>query len=541
MSVNHVPMSPLSLLERTAAVFPTRIAWVYGENRMDYRGFQNRIHRMANGLMDSGLGTGGKVAVLAPNVPMLLEAHFGVPLAGGVLVAINIRLSPMEVAYILDHSGAEVLLVHRDWLPQVREALEKVTGSGVRKIIVDEDPAGHSSDSWRPDDAVGYEEWLEGASDTQPPNPVQDELQPISINYTSGTTGQPKGVVYTHRGAYLNAVSDCMQNGLTRHSVYLWTLPMFHCNGWCFTWAVPAVGGTSICLYQVDPEILRGTIQRESVTHFCGAPVVLNMLATLPDADTFRFETRVRASTGGAPPSPTLLETMDKMNVDAIHLYGLTETYGPNTLCEVQDEWLTLPLADYARKVSRQGVVHPLGGEVVVMDEQMNPVPADGETMGELCMRGNTVMAGYYNDEAATANAFRGGWFHSGDLGVLHPDGYIEIKDRAKDIIISGGENISTIEVENTLAAHPDIAEAAVVSRPDEKWGEVPVAFVSPKPGRELTAEDVIAFCRERLAHFKAPKEVVFQPLPRTSTGKVQKFSLREQMWEGETNRIKGH
>ncbi len=539
MAVNHVPMTPLSLLQRTARVFPGRTAWVYEGERQPFEAYYGRVCRMATGLGALGLGPEGRVAVLAPNVPVLLEAHFGVPLAGGVLVAINTRLSSTEVSYILRHCEAEVLIVHRSLLGTIRP-IEGELG-GLRAVYVVEDRWGEPDDGWRPAGARDYEDLLAGGSEEEPANPVTDENQLISINYTSGTTGQPKGVMFTHRGAYLNSISNCIQNGLTKSSVYLWTLPMFHCNGWCFTWAVPAVGAASICLRTVEGQLMRDLIQAERVTHFCGAPIVLNMLASLPDAETFRFQTRVRASTGGAPPSPTLLEAMERMNVDAIHLYGLTETYGPVTLCEVQDEWLRLAPAEYAQKVSRQGVPHPLAGEVAVLDPECRPVPADGETMGEICVRGNTVMKGYFKDPAATETAFAGGWFHSGDLGVMHPDGYIELRDRAKDIIISGGENISTIEVENTLAAHPDIAEAAVVSRPDDQWGEVPVAFVVLKPERRLSAQAVIDFCRERLAHYKAPKEVIFEPLPRTSTGKIQKFSLRERMWGGQASRIKGH
>ena len=539
MAVNHVPLTPLTLLERTARIFPTRTATVYEGERRSYGEFYERVCRLANALASLGVARESRVAVLAPNVPMVLEAHSGIPLAGGVIVAINTRLNGREIAHILEHSGSEVLLLDRG----LAGVLEPVWGElrGLRHVILVDDPVLPAGEGWRPESSRDYEEFLAAASAEVPAFPVEDEGQVIAIDYTSGTTGRPKGVMYTHRGALLNAISDCLQNGLTRDSVYLWTLPMFHCNGWCFTWALPAIGATSICLRQVEPLAVRERIQSEGVTHFCGAPIVLNMLATLPDAEQFRFEVRVRASTGGAPPSPTLLAAMDRMNVEAIHLYGLTETYGPITLCEVQDDWLRLPLEEYAQKVARQGVAHHLAGEVAVLDEKCRPVPADGTTMGEICVRGNTVMKGYYRDPEATEKAFAGGWFHSGDLGVLHPDGYIELRDRAKDIIISGGENISTIEVENALAAHPDIQEAAVVSRPDDKWGEVPVAFVLPKDGKTLTEEAVIAFCRERLAHFKAPKAVIFEPLPRTSTGKVQKFALRERMWEGHTARIKGH
>ena len=539
MPVNRVPLTPLSLLQRTAAVFPTRTAVVYGELRTSYADYYGRVNRLAAALRAIGIGAEDKVAILAPNVPMMLEAHYGIPLAGGVIVAINTRLSSGEVAYILEHSQSRVLLVDRGLLHVVRPILAQVRG--LERVIVGEDAAAGDDDGWRPAGSVSYEALLESGSPEPLPVPVQDEWQTIAIDYTSGTTGKPKGVMYHHRGAYLNALSVTMQTEMTRRSVYLWALPMFHCNGWCFTWGLPAIGATSVCLRAVEPALMRRLIQEEGVTHFSGAPIVLQTLASLPDAEQFRFEVPVKANTGGAPPSPTLLQTMTRMNVHVTHLYGLTETYGPNTLCEVQDEWLGLAPAAYAQQVARQGVVHLMGGETRVLDAQERPLPADGVSMGEICMRGNTIMKGYYRDAETTAQAFRNDWFHSGDLGVLHPDGYIEIRDRAKDIIISGGENISTIEVENVLAAHPDIAEAAVVSRPDEKWGEVPVAFVGLKPDRQMTAKQVIDFCREHMAHYKCPKDVVFEPLPRTSTGKVQKFALRERMWEGQASRVKGN
>ncbi|MCZ6646690.1 MAG: AMP-binding protein, partial [SAR324 cluster bacterium] len=386
MAVNRVPMTPLTFLQRSARVFPERIATVYEGKRVPYRTFYERVCRMAQGLRGLHLPRQGRVAVLAPNVPMVLEAHFGVPLAGGVLVAINTRLSAHDVSYIINHSGSEVLLVDRGMLGMVREMAGELPG--LRRVIVCDDPLAGADDGWRPTEALDYEEFLAGASAEEPEFPVRDEDDLISLNYTSGTTGKPKGVMFTHRGAYLNALSDCLQNGLTGRSVYLWTLPMFHCNGWCFTWAVPASGATSICMRAVEPRQMRELIESEGVTNFCGAPIVLNMLANLPDAEQFRFANRVRASTGGAPPSPTLLAAMDRMNVEAIHLYGLTETYGPITLCEVQDDWLKLPLEDYARQVARQGVAHPLAGEVTVLDGGHNPVPADAQTMGEVCVRG---------------------------------------------------------------------------------------------------------------------------------------------------------
>jgi len=538
MPVNRVALTPLALLQRNARVFPTREAVVYGPGRWRYDAFYRRVCRLANGLRSLGLGRDSRVAVLAPNIPMTLEAHFGIPYTGGVIVAINTRLAPREVVYIIEHSGSEALLIDSAWLAGLESVWNELPR--FRCVIVYHDPTVEAAPAWVPAGTIDYEAFLASAEDTEPPWPVEDEDQLIALDYTSGTTGKPKGVMYTHRSTCLNAIGNTLEAGLDRHGRYLWTLPMFHCNGWCFTWGVPAVGATSICLRAVDAAAIRDLIVAERVTHFCGAPIVLQMLAALPGADALRFQTPVRASTGGAPPSPTLIATMRRMNVEPAHLYGLTETHGPFIICEVQDEWLQLSLEAYAEKVARQGVAHLLAGEASLLDEQLRPVPADGRTLGEICLRGNTIMKGYYRDEAATAEAFRGGWFHSGDLGVLHPDGYVELRDRVKDIIISGGENISTIEVENALSAHPDIQEAAVVSRPDAKWGEVPVAFVVPKPGRQLSEADVIAFCRGRLAHFKCPKAVIFEPLPRTSTGKVQKFLLRERMWEGQSRRIRG-
>ena len=536
--VNHVPLTPMSLLERTARVFPGKIATVYNGRRQTFANFQQRVFRMTHALEAAGVGAEGKVAVLAPNVPMMLEAHFGIPWRGRVIVAINTRLHPNEVAYIIEHSQAELLLVDRGLLGTIRPVMDRL--QGLKAVVVHEDHAAGEDDGWRPGGSVGYEQWLAGVGDDPLPIGIGDELQLIAINYTSGTTGKPKGVMFTHRGAMLDAMADCLQHGLSRESVFLWALPMFHCNGWCFSWAVPGMGAASICMRQVEGRLMRDLIRDEGVTLFCGAPVVLQMLAALAEEEPFQFERPVKAGTGGAPPSPTLLAAMREINVEVSHLYGLTETYGPSTICEVQDHWLKLPAQEFAGQLARQGVGHHLIAELAVMDAEHNRLPADAETMGEVCIRGNTVMLGYYRDEAATAEAFREGWFHTGDLGVMHPDGYIEIRDRAKDIIISGGENISTIEVENMLAGHPDIAEAAVVSRPDDKWGEVPVAFVNPKPDKILSEREVIEFCRERMAHFKCPKAVIFEALPRTSTGKVQKFALRERMWAGQQKRIKG-
>ncbi|MBI4083861.1 MAG: AMP-binding protein [Candidatus Lambdaproteobacteria bacterium] len=539
MVANEVPLTPLSFLQRTARVYPGRTAVVYGERRWSVREFHGRVCRLANALRGLGVGRETKVALLSPNIPLGLEAHFGIPWAGGTVVAMNVRLNPREIAYIVNHSQSEVLVADG----ALAAALEPVWGElgGLRHVVVAEDDLAGPRQGWRPPRALAYEELLAGADAGEPPPAVADERQVIAINYTSGTTGDPKGVMYTHRGAYLNVASLVMENGLGPRSVYLWVVPMFHCNGWCYTWAVPGIGAANVCLRAIDAARIRELVLREQVDLFCGAPVVLQMLASLPDAARFRFERTVRACTGGAPPSPTLLAAMRRMNVDVTHLYGLTETYGPSTICEVQEDWLRLPLEGYAEKLARQGVAHYTAGEVTVLDRDDRRVPADAKTLGEVAMRGNTVMAGYFRDPEATGQAFRGGWFHSGDLGVLHADGYIELRDRAKDIIISGGENVSTIEVENALLAHPQVEEAAVVSRPDERWGEVPVAFVWPRAGEAPSEAELIAHCRERLAHFKCPKAVLFERLPRTSTGKVQKFALRERLWQGQVTRIKGN
>ena len=538
MATNHIPLTPLRMVERTARIFPRRIAIVHGDLRRSYGEFYERVCRMANGLKAMGVKPDTKVAVLSPNVPMPLEAHVGIPLCGAVIVSINTRLNGKEIAYIVDHSQSEILMVDRGLLGSIKPVVEEM--KGLRRIIVAEDPGAGEDDGWRPEGALDYEDFLAGGSPQHVPIPVEDENDVISINYTSGTTGKPKGVMYTHRGTFMITVSNVVDYGLNQDSKYLWVVPNFHCNGWCFTWTIPALGATSVCLRAIDAQVIRDLVLSEHITHFCGAPVVLQFLANLPDAESFRFEAPVRASTGGAPPSPTLLEAMRRMNVEVTHLYGMTETHGPFTYAAVQDEWRALPGDEFAKKIARQGVANFLGGEVAVLDDDYRQVPGDGSTMGEIGFRGNAVMKGYYREPEITEKAFAGGWFRSGDLGVLHDDGYIELRDRAKDIIISGGENISSIEVENTLASHPDIEEAAIVSMPNERWGEVPAAFVSPKSGKTLTEQEVIDFCRDRLAHYKCPQQVIFETLPRTSTGKVQKYSLRERMWEGHDTRIKG-
>jgi fatty-acyl-CoA synthase len=468
---------------------------------------RERVRRLAVALQEAGVEHGDRVAFLAPNVTELLEAHFGVPRAGAVLVAINTRLMPEEVAYILEHSGARVLVAHESLTHLVEDA-------AVEHFLV----CGEGGN---------YEEFLASAGAGEPEDRLEGEDDTISINYTSGTTGRPKGVIYTHRGAYLNALAEALYAKLDSRSVYLWTLPMFHCNGWCFTWGVTAVGATHVCLQKVDPALVWQLIEAEGVTHLNGAPTVLVMLTA--DAAAKPLSWPVQITTAGAPPPPAVIERTEALGFRINHVYGLTETYGPITICEWNPDWDGLAVEERARLKARQGLHYVTADLVRVVDPELGDVPADGETLGEVVMRGNNVMKGYFGDEAGTADAFRGGWFHSGDIGVMHPDGYIELRDRAKDIIISGGENISTIEVEQALVRHPDVLEAAVVAIPHEKWGERPKGFVTLRPGATLTAEELIAFSRETLPGFKAPDEIEFGELPKTSTGKVKKYELRER------------
>jgi len=526
---NREPLTPLAFLERSVRVFPDKTAVVYGDQRLDYAGFAELVGTFAGALVRAGVEPGDRVAMLAPNVPALLAAHFAVLRVRAALVAINTRLNAAEVGYILDHSGAKVVLADPELAPRVRDA---PGGLARRPLLVNlEDPVAGVCGG--PLDGPSFEEFLAGAESLPVTGGIDDEDRMTSINYTSGTTGRPKGVMYTHRGAYLNALGEIVVHKLERDSVFLWTLPLFHCNGWCFPWAVTATGGTHVMLRAIEPARVIELIRRERVTHFNGAPTVLLMLAEAPEARGARFEPRVRVATGGAPPSPTLLARMEALGIDVTHLYGLTETYGPHVYCELQPGWERLELTARANLMARQGVPYHIATHLRVVDDRMCDVPADAETMGEVVMRGNNVMKGYFEDEAATAEAFAGGWFHSGDLGVVHPDGYIELRDRKKDIIISGGENISTIEVEHTVVKHPAVLECAVVAVPHEKWGEVPKAFVSLRPGEQVSEAQLIAFCREQLAHFKCPKSIEFGELPKTSTGKIQKFRLREKEWAG--------
>ncbi len=531
MDVNRTELTPLLFIERAARVYAKRVAVVYGRRRFTYAEFGARVARLASALRRAGLAAGDRVAVLAPNVPAHLEAHFGVALAGGILVSINTRLNADEVGYILDHSGARFLLVDAELSAGVKPP------PTVERTILIDDPE-FAPGAPRALDGPEYEAFIDGAPDDALVWRVADEEATYSINYTSGTTGRPKGVMYTHRGAYLNALAEVIVQRLEPSSVYLWTLPLFHCNGWCFAWALTGAGSRHVLLRKVDPAVVWPLVADEGVTHFNGAPTVLIMLINHAQAPERRLPRPLRIATGGAPPSPTLLAQWEKIGGELTHIYGLTETYGPHTHCDWHPEWNALDAESRAALRARQGVANLVAAELRVVDTEMRDVPADAATMGEVVMRGNNVMAGYFRDPDATAQAFRGGWFHSGDVAVMHPDGYIELRDRAKDIIISGGENISTIEVEQAIARHPDVLEVAVIAVPDEKWGEVPKAFVVPKDGRTLTQDDVMAHCRTALAHFKCPKAVEFGPLPKTSTGKVQKFVLREKEWRGHGKRI---
>jgi fatty-acyl-CoA synthase len=508
-------LSPISFLERSGQVHAARTAVIDGERSYTYGEWRDRARRLASALRRDGLGKDDRVAFLALNSEPLLLGHYGVPMAGGVIVAINTRLSPEEVAYIVEHSGSKTIV----YSPELEGQLSEVPAS-VRRLSTGADfealIAGGETDP--------VESWLE------------DEYETIAIDYTSGTTGRPKGVMYHHRGFYLNALAMLIDHRLDTGSTYLWTLPMFHCNGWTFTAATVAAGASNLCIPRIDPGEVWELFQAGRVTHFCAAPTVLIMLVN--DSRAARLEHPVRVFTAGAPPSPTIITQMAELNFELEHVYGLTETYGPFTINISPPGFDQLPSDEKARLRARQGVPNICAGDVAVVDEQMRPVPPDGETVGEVVMRGNVVMKGYFENPEATAKAFEGGWFHSGDVGVIHADGDIELRDRKKDIIISGGENISTIEVEQAVVSHPAVLESAVIAIPDERWGEVPKAFVVLKPGAQATAEEIIEHVRSRIAHFKAPKAVEFGELPKTSTGKIQKYLLRDREWAGRTKKI---
>jgi fatty-acyl-CoA synthase len=534
-AISNTALTPLSFLERSAHVWPGKVAVSYGRRRLTYAEFAAEAARVAGALRASGVGPGDRVAYLMPNLPEMLVAHFAVPLAGGVLVAINTRLTAEEVSYILRHSGAKVLVADAALLPVAVAAVDSA-GTAAQIVVATDAEAGPTSAGLTAgSQLVSYSEFLATQAGDPLPWSVPDELAPIAINYTSGTTGVPKGVIYTHRGAYLNSYAQIIHSRHDENSVYLWTLPMFHCNGWCAPWAVTAIGGTHVCLREVRGDAIWQQLRQHGVTHLNAAPTVVSTI--LNESAAGPLPRPVLITTAGAPPSPTTIAEMERMGFTVVHVYGLTETYGPITLCQFQPGWADLTVEQRAALQARQGVSMITAGGVRVVDEEMADVPADGKTMGEIVMRGNTVMAGYYLDPEATAAAFRGGWFHSGDLGVRYPDGYIELRDRAKDIVISGGENISTVEVEQALMSHPGVLEAAVVGVPDDKWGERPKAFVVLRAGTSATQQELIAHVRTKIAGYKAPREVdIIVELPKTSTGKIQKFILRDKERAGQAS-----
>ena len=525
-------LTPVHFISRSALIYPNKTAVVYNDKRYSYQEFYARVNQLASALKKIGIKKGDKVAFICPNTPPMLEAHYAVPMIGAVLVSVNIRLAPQEVCYIINHSDAKAVFVDNEFaglVASVQSELKQV------KTYVNICDVSNN----KPLPGLDYEGFLATGSPEPMVADIDDEYQNITINYTSGTTGLPKGVMYHHRGAYLNALGEMLEIGFDSTSSYLWTLPMFHCNGWCFTWGVTAMSGTHVCLRKVLPDEIYAKIEKEGITHLCAAPTILIGMSTYATNNKIKFKHPLRIMTAGAPPAPTIIQNMESVGAVITHTYGLTEVFGPHTVCAWHQEWADLPSDEQAKLKSRQGVPYLVAMFADVVDPaSMAPVPRDGKTIGEIVMRGNNVMLGYYKDPQATARAFEGGWFHSGDLAVIHPDNYIQIMDRKKDIIISGGENISTVEVENAIYRHPDVLEVAVIAVPDEKWGEVAKAFVVAKVGTNPTAQDIIDFCKERLAKFKAPKTVEFGELPKTATGKIQKFKLREKEWAGHQKRV---
>ena len=525
---NFAPMSPLSFIERTAEVYPRRLAVVHGSLRQDWATTYRRCRQLASALSQAGIGKNDTVAVMLPNTPPMVEAHFGIPMAGAVLNTLNTRLDPETIAFMLDHGEAKAVIVDPEFAGVMKKAIA-LRQSKSSLLVIDVEDALFSG----PAEKIGsttYEAFVAKGDPAFVWSLPANEWDAIALNYTSGTTGNPKGVVYHHRGAATNAVSNVLEWDMPKHSVYLWTLPMFHCNGWCFPWTLAARAAVNVCLRRVEPQAIFDAIRQHGVTHYCGAPIVHGLLVNAPAEMKAGVPAGVKAMVAGAAPPASMIEGMEQMGFDLTHVYGLTEVYGPATVCAKHDDWNQLDIGERARLNARQGVRYHLERDVRVLDpETMQPVPQDGETMGEIMFRGNIAMKGYLKNPKATQEAFAGGWFHSGDLAVQYPDGYIKIKDRSKDIIISGGENISSIEVEDVLYRHPAVLAAAVVAKPDARWGETPCAFVELKAGAQVTVQDIVAHCKQHLAGFKVPRAVVFGELPKTSTGKIQKFELRKQ------------
>ncbi|GAB3249880.1 acyl-CoA synthetase [Chitinimonas naiadis] len=523
---NYAPLSPLGFIERTAQVYPDRVAIVHGPLRQSWRDTYARCRRLASALARAGIGKGDTVAVMLPNTPPMVEAHFGVPMSGAVLNTLNTRLDAEAIAFMLDHGEARAILVDREFAPIVRLALARTK---VQPLVIDVDDAEYTGGN-QPIGQLEYQAFLDTGDPEYLWQPPADEWDAICLNYTSGTTGNPKGVVYHHRGAYSNAVSNILEWDMPKHAVYLWTLPLFHCNGWCFAWTVAARAGVNVCLRKVDAKQIFDLIRTECVTHYCGAPIVHNLLCNAPADLKTGISHVVHAMVAGAAPPAAMIESMEQMGFDLTHVYGLTEVYGPASVCAKQAEWDSLDIGERARLNARQGVRYHLEDGITVLNpDTMQPVPQDGQTMGEIMFRGNICMKGYLKNEKATRESFAGGWFHTGDLAVVDPDGYIKMKDRSKDIIISGGENISSVEVEDVLYRHPAVLAAAVVAKADEKWGETPCAFLELKAGSQVTADEIIAHCKAHMAGFKVPRHVVFGELPKTATGKIQKYELRKR------------
>jgi fatty-acyl-CoA synthase len=523
-AANYAPLTPLTFLERAAYVYPDRLSVVHGDERYTWRQTYARCRRLASALASRGVGRNDTVAVMAPNTPPMYEAHFGVPMCGAVLNTLNTRLDAESIAFMLRHGGARVLIADREFSPAIAKALALLDR---KPIVIDIDDPAYQEGVLHGEST--YEEFLAEGDHNYDWQPPGDEWDAISLNYTSGTTGDPKGVVYHHRGAHLNAVSNILNWGMPHHAVYLWTLPMFHCNGWCFPWTVAERAGVNVCLRRVEAKAAWDAIRENGVTHMCGAPIVYSMLINAPAELRTGISHRIAGQVAGAAPPTAIIEGAEKIGIELTHVYGLTETYGPASVCAKHAHWEHMPIDRRAERNGRQGVRTPLQEAMTVLDPvTMQPVPWDGETMGEIMFRGNVTMKGYLSNPSATSQSFEGGWFHTGDLAVMQPDGYVKIRDRSKDIIISGGENISSLEVEEALYRHPAVLSAAVVAQPDEKWGETPCAFVELKCGASVSQAELRAFCREQLAHYKVPKTFVFRELPKTSTGKIQKFALRQ-------------